>query len=514
MKKRLGILFVLIFLGIGGYAQGYFWGMGGYIYRIDPEGENFTTRIKVNYGSEFLLASNGKLYATTSEGGVYNYGTLIEFDPNTEVVTKKADFNVNQTGGNPSEKLFQASNGKIYGVAGSMQDGVLFEFDIEKNTLTNVADFSSNWTGSVPFYGGLTEINGKLYGAAWGGQNGVGTIFEYNLATTELVAKRHFSQSAHGALPNGKLWLGKNNKLYGITYEGGANNQGTIFEYNPADNALLKKVDFANAQTGAYCFFCFASLTLANNGKFYSANHTGGANGSGVIFGFDPATGTFTKEFDFGGNSGINGSSILALSPNGKLYGMSSGGAFSQGVTFEFDPATRTAVKKGDLSKVVGGLNLTFVPSSKTNQLAQIITFENIPQKYFGDSNFVLTATSTSGLPVAFTSSDPSIISITNNVATILKAGTVTLYAKQSGNDVFSSEEAEQTLEIIKATPIVTWPTPADISFGTPLSSDQLNATSSVAGVFTYTPPAGTILNLGNSQNLSLTFTPANANGY
>src|SRR5262249_55862160 len=45
------------------------------------------------------------------------------------------------------------------------------------------------------------------------------------------------------------------------------------------------------------------------------------------------------------------------------------------------------------------------------------------------------------------------------------------------------------------ARPTVTWPTPSDIVYGTALSAAQLNATSSVPGTFTYTPPAGTVLN-------------------
>ena len=41
---------------------------------------------------------------------------------------------------------------------------------------------------------------------------------------------------------------------------------------------------------------------------------------------------------------------------------------------------------------------------------------------------------------------------------------------------------------IAKATPVVTWATPADIVYGTALSTTQLNATANVAGSFSYTP--------------------------
>jgi hypothetical protein len=56
----------------------------------------------------------------------------------------------------------------------------------------------------------------------------------------------------------------------------------------------------------------------------------------------------------------------------------------------------------------------------------------------------------------------------------------------------------------------VTWAAPADISFGTPLSGVQLNATASVSGTFSYDPPAGTLLPAG-THSLGLVFTPNDA---
>jgi RHS repeat-associated protein len=66
---------------------------------------------------------------------------------------------------------------------------------------------------------------------------------------------------------------------------------------------------------------------------------------------------------------------------------------------------------------------------------------------------------------------------------------------------------------ITKTTPTITWPTPANIPYGTPLSSTQLDATSTQGGTFVYSPPAGTVLALG-SHTLSVTFTPANSTFY
>ncbi len=57
--------------------------------------------------------------------------------------------------------------------------------------------------------------------------------------------------------------------------------------------------------------------------------------------------------------------------------------------------------------------------------------------------------------------------------------------------------------------PTITWVAPAAITYGTALSSTQLNATANDPGTFTYSPAAGTILSAG-TQTLSANFTPSN----
>jgi hypothetical protein len=61
--------------------------------------------------------------------------------------------------------------------------------------------------------------------------------------------------------------------------------------------------------------------------------------------------------------------------------------------------------------------------------------------------------------------------------------------------------------------PVLSWPTPLPITQGTPLGPLQLNATASVAGTFTYTPPAGTVLPAG-SHTLTAAFVPSDLNFY
>ena len=54
------------------------------------------------------------------------------------------------------------------------------------------------------------------------------------------------------------------------------------------------------------------------------------------------------------------------------------------------------------------------------------------------------------------------------------------------------------SINVGKATPIITWPTPADIVYGTALSATQLNATDDTSPArFVYTPAAGVVLSAG-----------------
>ena len=64
-----------------------------------------------------------------------------------------------------------------------------------------------------------------------------------------------------------------------------------------------------------------------------------------------------------------------------------------------------------------------------------------------------------------------------------------------------------------KTTPTITWPTPAAITYGTALSGTQLNASASVGGSYSYSPPQGTVLNAG-TQVLTVNFTPTDTTNY
>jgi hypothetical protein len=87
-----------------------------------------------------------------------------------------------------------------------------------------------------------------------------------------------------------------------------------------------------------------------------------------------------------------------------------------------------------------------------------------------------------------------------------------------SGTERATDRGAYQYVSATQTTPVLTWATPAAITYGTALSSTQLNASataegSALAGLFAYSPAAGTVPGAG-SQTLSVTFSPTDSTDY
>jgi hypothetical protein len=92
--------------------------------------------------------------------------------------------------------------------------------------------------------------------------------------------------------------------------------------------------------------------------------------------------------------------------------------------------------------------------------------------------------------------------------------GTLPVQARFSGWSNYPAATGNGSITIVRRTPVVTWPDPADITQGTPLSAKQLNARADVPGTFVYSPAAGTVLPVGAGQKLSTTFTPSDTVRY
>jgi hypothetical protein len=145
----------------------------------------------------------------------------------------------------------------------------------------------------------------------------------------------------------------------------------------------------------------------------------------------------------------------------------------------------------------------------------QTISFGSLNDKVFGDADFSISASTSSGLPVNFTTTGGC--TVLGTMVSITAAGSCAITAHQAGNDDFlPADDVSQSFQIHPAVPVIHW-TPGTLMSGTPLGPSQLNATATgvggvaVSGSFTYTPPAGTSFGAG-TVSLSVQFTPSSAN--
>jgi hypothetical protein len=142
------------------------------------------------------------------------------------------------------------------------------------------------------------------------------------------------------------------------------------------------------------------------------------------------------------------------------------------------------------------------------------VSFTGAPAAAAYGTTFTVTASSNSTSTPTFTTTGPCTINNTTLMVTMTSGtGTCAMTATWAANDVYAKATATQRTTAEKVTSVITWPNPAAITYGTPLSSSQLNATGNTTGTFVYTPPAGRILAAG-LQSLSVRFTPSSTADY
>jgi len=119
------------------------------------------------------------------------------------------------------------------------------------------------------------------------------------------------------------------------------------------------------------------------------------------------------------------------------------------------------------------------------NQASQSITFGSLTSKTFGDVNFNLTATASSGLTTSYESSDLSVATVSGNSVTIVGAGTTTITASQSGDtDYSAASDVPQSLTVNQASQSITFGALAAKTFGD--ADFALGATSSSGLTMSY----------------------------
>jgi hypothetical protein len=110
---------------------------------------------------------------------------------------------------------------------------------------------------------------------------------------------------------------------------------------------------------------------------------------------------------------------------------------------------------------------------------------------------------------------------ITPGTGSTVYSGPITVSASETIEAIAVSSTTTQspvssaafTINIPLPAPPITWANPTAITYGAALSAAQLDAKSTVAGTFAYSPALGAVPSAG-TQTLSATFTPANTAKY
>jgi len=184
--------------------------------------------------------------------------------------------------------------------------------------------------------------------------------------------------------------------------------------------------------------------------------------------------------------------------------------------TFAYTPAAGTVLGAGTHT-----LSVSFAPTDTTDYTSPVIQTVQLTVNpaaltvTWATPAAITYGTALSGTQLDATASVSGTFAYTPAAGTVLGAGTHTLSVSFTPTDTTDYTTATQTVQLTvnQATPAVTWATPAAITYGTALSSTQLNASASVNGTFVYTPPAGTVPGAG-TQTLSVTFTPTDTTDY
>lgn len=212
--------------------------------------------------------------------------------------------------------------------------------------------------------------------------------------------------------------------------------------------------------------------------------------------------------------------SVIWATPASITYGATLGAAQLNATanvpgTFVYSPAAGTIPPAG-----TDQLTVTFTPTDTTNYTTVTATVtvsvnKTTPQVTWATPAPISYGTALGAAQLNASSTVPGTFSYAPAAGTVLAAGTSTVTVTFTPTDTadYTSATATVTLTVNKVMPTVTWVTPAPIVFGTPLTATQLNATSTVAGTFSYSPSAGTLLNAGQ-QTLSITFMPTDTTDY
>ena len=285
--------------------------------------------------SSLIMGNAGNLYGTTEQGGAYRGGTVFRVSPAGAETILHSFGSGTTDAANPVDLVLDRA-GSFYGLTlfgGPKGGGTVFKLS-HAGRMTVLYSFDGA-QGDGPWGGLILGRAGNLYGTTRsGGTHGDGTVFKVDPTGRETVLYSGGSTPNDGLLPL-RLVMDSAGNLYGVTELGGANQDGTLFKISPSGK-----------MTTLYSFGSTANdgntpegiLVGKETGNLFGTTLKGGANGDGTVFEFNPRRDTETILYSFAGGTsdGKRPMGALVMDGAGILYGTTlSGGAHGDGTVFK-----------------------------------------------------------------------------------------------------------------------------------------------------------------------------------
>ena len=196
----------------------------------------------------------------------------------------------------------------------------------------------------------VADSAGNLYGTTTNGLNQCGTpqhcgvVFKLTQDSGGKWAYSilHVFKGPDGGSPLGRLIFDSSGNLYGTTEQGGAYNEGTVFELSPAGDKWNEKV-LHSFGGGNDLNTPFAAVTFDANGNLYGTASGGGTSRKGGVFELKQSGGEWHERVihRFTGSDGSGPTCDLLWDSAGNLYGTTqNGGTSIFGVVFELMPSS------------------------------------------------------------------------------------------------------------------------------------------------------------------------------
>lgn len=298
-KRHLGWRAVgLVQAGDGQYYGAAYMGgdlKSGTAYRMTPKGKVTLLHTFDGFATEggnpwapFLLASDGAFYSTTSDSDNGSCGSLFRMTPAGEL-TVLHQFTLAPDNGCGADTwaLMQATDGHIYGVTargGATNSGAIYRWTSGGVWELLYSFQQAGLPGWQPNSGLVQAADGALYGTTYdGGANGNGTFYRLDPETrTVSVVKAFGSGRTDPRQPRGELLLARDGNFYGTTVYGGEHESGAVYRVTTAGE-MTTIFSFPD-QSKKLGYMPFAGLVEGRDGEFFGTTHYSGEFNYGTIF--------------------------------------------------------------------------------------------------------------------------------------------------------------------------------------------------------------------------------------